>query len=91
MNGVIEMPLETETKFFDVNRAQWVADGHEGKWAVVRDSKLLDFYDSLETGYEAGMAAFKPGTFLLKQVTLKDDVETIQRAYWGASGRQRAI
>ena len=85
------MALEDETKYFDSNRAQWIKDGHEGEWAVIHDRQLLGFYRSLEEGYGAGVAQFGAGNFLLKQVSPEDQVETIQRAYWGASDRQEAI
>ena len=76
--------LERESAFFDVHRAEWIDQGHEGAWAVVHGKELLGFYESIEAGYAAGRAKYEPGSFLLKQVTPRDEVETIQRAYWGA-------
>ena len=76
--------LERETAFFNAHRIKWIEEGHEGEWAVVYGEELLGFYESVEAGYAAGRGNYEPGLFLLKQVTPKDEVETIQRAYWGA-------
>ncbi len=85
------MCFRVETDFFNEHRVQWVADGQEGQWAVIHERELLGFYGSLEEAYGAGVARFGAGNFLLKQVSTEDNVETIQRAYWGASDQQEAI
>lgn len=84
------MALETETAFYNSSRHQWIDEGHLNKWAVVQGSQLLGFYDSIESGYEAGVAEYGPGNFLLKQVTAEDGVDTIQRVFWGSSDPQKA-
>ena len=87
----ILMALEVETEFFNRNRAQWISEGHEKQWVVIQGNELLEFYSSLEGGYEAGAAKYGVGNFLLKQLTPDDRIETIQRVHWGASGREDAI
>ncbi len=85
------MALEAETKYFDSNRAQWIKDGREDQWAVVRQEELLGFYPSLAKAYAAGVERFGSGSeFLAKQVTPDDPVEIIQRVYWGTGG-QKAV
>ena len=84
------MALETETAYYNNMRDQWIRENHEGEWAVVNGSQLHGFYDSIESGYEAGVAEYGPGNFLLKQVTAEDGVETIQRVFWGTSDRKKA-
>ena len=82
------MVLDVETKYFNSNRAQWIEDGHEDEWAVVRQVELLGFYPSLAEAYAAGVECFGSGIeFLAKRVTPDDPVETIQRVYWGTGGQ----
>lgn len=85
------MTLETETEYFNRNRARWIEEGHEGKWVVVCAEEVLGFFPTLEDGYEAGVNKFDAGNFLLKQVTPEDKVETIRRVHWGAGGRKATI
>lgn len=79
--------MTRELAFFDQNRRHWVEEGHEGEWAVVHDEALLGFFDSLEDAYRQGAQRYGRGDFLVKEVTLTDRVEKIQRASWGKGGQ----
>lgn len=86
------MPLEIETEYFNRNRAEWIKDGSEGRWAVVREERLLGFFASIEVAYEAGVAEFGDSVeFLVKQVTPRDEVETVQRVHWESSVSEDAV
>lgn len=82
--------LATELAYFDRHRAEWVQQGHEGEWVVVRGNELLGFFPTLEEAYKAGVKKFGPGDILVKEVTVQERVEKIQRAHWRASGQQQA-
>jgi len=84
------MPLEQEQAFFEKNRQQWISAGHEDDWAVVHGDQLHGFFKTIGTGYDAGVKEFGAGNFLLKQITPTDEIETIQRMYWGASAEKQA-
>ena len=61
------MRFETETRFFNEHRREWIEEGHEGEWAAVHGTTLLGFFETAEDGYAAGVERFGTGGFLLKQ------------------------
>ncbi len=73
------MVLDRELAFFRNSRQKWIADGKEGKWVAIHDESLLDFYDSLDAAYKAGVEAWGNVAFLAKQVRSSEPVETLQR------------
>lgn len=75
--------LEQEQRFFDDHRDQWVRDGHEGEWAVVKCDELIGFYQTLDEGFEVGVERFGAGNFLVKEVSSEDQADVIQRVDWG--------
>ena len=79
--------LTQELALFDSNRRQWVEDGHTGEWAVVHGGALVGFFASFEEAYGEGARQFGREDFLVKEVTLTDRVEKIQRAFWGQGGK----
>lgn len=83
------MSLEKEKRYFEEHRAQWVSEGHTGKWAVISGEELLGFYESFEHAYGAGAGKLTPGEFLVKEVKPKDNVEVIQRVFWGDLGQRQ--
>lgn len=79
--------LSSELSYFDANRKAWVQEGHEGEWAVVHGASLIGFFHSLEDGFREGARRFGKADFLVKEVTLEDRIEKIQRASWETRGR----
>ena len=78
--------LETETAFFESQRKQWIADGREGKYAVVHQETLLGFFEDLGEAYQAGASQHGAGNFLAKRVTPEDKVEIVHRVQLRRSG-----
>jgi len=74
--------LVRELAYFDQNRGKWVEEDHQGEWAVIHEEALVGFFDSLEDAYSEGAQRFGREDFLAKEVTLRDRVEEIQRAFW---------
>lgn len=75
------IPLQQETEFFEAHREEWVRE-NPGKWAVVRGTELLGFFDDVGEGYSAGLERYGNVPFLVKRVTKVDDPEIIQRVYF---------
>lgn len=73
---MLAMPdaLEKELDFFESKRAEWVQH-HEGKYALVKEHELADFFDSAEAAYSAGIAKWGNVPFLIKRVLKNDPVE----------------
>ncbi len=61
------LPLEAEVLVFDQHRDEWIRDGHENQWVVIRAPKVVRFFDSLRDGYLAGLREFGAGVpFMVK-------------------------
>ena len=65
------MPLETELRYFEDHRAEWVRL-YPGKFVVIKGEVLVGPYDTNEAAYNAGVAKFGTEGFLVKQVVEKD-------------------
>jgi hypothetical protein len=64
----VASPLETELRVFEEGRQSWVQT-HLGKFVVIQDETVLDFYDQYEDAYRAGVKGFGANrSFLIKQV-----------------------
>lgn len=83
------MALEAENEYFDEHRDGWLAQGHEGKWAVVYGTELLGLFPKVEDGFRAGVEKWGAVTFLVKRITPKDRIEKITRARIPAGERLR--
>jgi hypothetical protein len=61
-------PLETELRVFADRRQEWVRT-HLGKFVVIQDETVLDFFDQYEDAFRAGVKRFGADrNFLIKQV-----------------------
>lgn len=66
--GMGVSPLETELRVFEDRRQEWVRT-HLGKFVVIQDETVLDFFDQYEEAFRAGVKRFGAGrNFLIKQV-----------------------
>jgi len=80
--------IQAASNYFDAHRVAWAQAGHEGEWAAVHGTDLLGFFPSLADGYQHGVERFAPGTFIVKQVSLDEDVQIIHRVAWSFLGVQ---
>ena len=67
------MALETELKFFNANRAKWLAD-HKGKFVLVKGEELVGAFDTAENAYVEGVGRFGNTPFLVKQILDEEPV-----------------
>jgi len=67
-------PLETELKVFEEHRRLWAAN-HPGKFVVIQDNTVLDFFEEYGSAFKAGLKAFGlDRSFLIKQVWMEEPV-----------------
>jgi hypothetical protein len=59
--------LDQEIAAYDAMSADLEAQ-HMGKWALVRDRKLVGIYDSFEKAAEEAVSRFGRGPYLIRQV-----------------------
>ena len=66
--------LDTELRFFERNRAEWLKSA-PGKWALVKGESLVGTFDSAENAYVEGVRRFGNVSFLVKQILESDPVQ----------------
>jgi hypothetical protein len=74
--------LEKETEFFDAHRMEWVKTA-EGKHALIKDDRLIGFFDSDEAAYKEGARLFGIEPFLIKDVLPQDPILNIPALTYG--------
>lgn len=69
------MALETELATFEAIKATLLAN-HEGKFALIKGADFLGSFDTAENAYAEGIKRFGRGEFLIKRISVKDEVYT---------------
>jgi Family of unknown function (DUF5678) len=64
----VASPLEAELRLFEERRPEW-ARAHLGKFVVIQDEDVLNFFDQYEEAYRAAVKKYGlKRNFLIKQV-----------------------
>jgi len=79
---VTHMALETEIKYFEAHRAEWLKH-HAGKFALVRGEDLVGVYDTSDAAYEEGVERWGNVAFLVKQILSVDPIEQMPAFVYG--------
>jgi hypothetical protein len=69
--------LGRELDFYHEKLPEW--GEHEGKYALIHDQQLVDFYSSYEDAIKVGYAQFGLEPFLVKQVHALEQVQFVSR------------
>jgi hypothetical protein len=65
---MVATPLETELRVFADRKPEWV-QSQLGRFVVIQDEIVLDFFDRYEDAFRAGVKKFGvERSFLIKQV-----------------------
>ena len=64
--------LDTELKFFEKNKAEWLKL-YAGKFVLVKGEELVGFYDTTETAISEGIKRFGTESFLVRRVLPQDE------------------
>jgi len=65
-------PLEQELKVFTENKSKW-AENHPGKFALVKGTELIGFFDQAESALAEGARLFGAESFLVRLVSASED------------------
>jgi len=77
MNEGIAMALEKELATYKAKLSELTQ--HEGKFVLVHDDRIVDFFSTYEDAIKAGYQNFKLEPFLVKQVLTTEPVFFITR------------
>lgn len=77
------MELEKELKYFESIKDE-LLKYHEGKYALIKDEKLIDTFTKMEEAYEAGVKKFGAEPFLIKRIVKEESTESIPSLMTGA-------
>lgn len=67
------MQLDRELGVFEAHRADLIAAGHEGRWALVHDTGVVGTFDTKSAAFDEGFDRFGTG-FLVKEILREDRV-----------------
>ncbi len=66
-----------DLKFYREKLPEWAE--HEGKYALIHDQRLVDFYSSYDDAIKIGYSKFGLQPFLVKQVQTLEQIQFISR------------
>ena len=72
------MALEKELAAYNAHLPEWKE--HEGRYVLIQDDAVVDFFTSYEDALKAGYQRFGLQPFLVKQVHAIEQVQFISRA-----------
>ena len=70
------MALETELQVFDSKKVELLSH-HEGKFALIIGTELIDTFDQWEAAYQAGLEKKGNVPMLIKRVVRDENLETV--------------
>lgn len=65
--------LEQESKFFNDNVANWVAE-HLGQFVLISGTEVIGFYKTIDEAFAEGGKRFGLGDFFVKQILTAEQV-----------------
>lgn len=69
--------LKKELEFYHQKLPEW--GEHEGKYALIHDGQLVDFYSSYDDAIKIGYAKFGLEPFFVKRVRALEQVQFVTR------------
>lgn len=69
--------LDKDLEFYREKLPEWTE--HEGKYALIRNQRLVDFYSSYDDAIKIGYSEFGLEPFLVKRVNTLEQVQFISR------------
>ncbi len=71
------MSLETEKQTYEENLSEWTE--HEGKYVLIKDSDVVDFFDTYADAINQGYKKFGLDPFFVKRVQRVEMVQFVTR------------
>lgn len=69
--------LKKELDFYHEKLPEWAE--HEGKYVLIHDGQLVDFYTSYDDAIKAGYSEFGLEPFLVKRVRTVEQIQFVSR------------
>jgi hypothetical protein len=63
-----DSPLKTEWELFRRERPRLLAEGHEGRWVLVKGEAIIGLFDSGDEAYNVGLERFGVVPMLVQQI-----------------------
>ena len=64
-----DSPIYEEVKTFHRELPRLLAEGHEGKWALIHGKEVIGLFETLDDGYRAGREQFLFQPFIVQPVS----------------------
>jgi hypothetical protein len=71
------MLLDAALKTFERRLPELLAEQHEGKFVLIHEDEVADFFDTYADAIQAGYDRFELKPFLVKRVAAKEQVQFI--------------
>ncbi|WP_171180660.1 hypothetical protein [Ruegeria sp. HKCCD8929] len=72
-------PLEVEIKTYNEKLSELLA--HDGKFVLIKDAEVIDFFDAYQDALKAGYERFDDGVFLVKRIASSEHVAFFTRDF----------
>ncbi|MCL5674217.1 MAG: DUF5678 domain-containing protein [Candidatus Omnitrophica bacterium] len=76
------MELEKELKFYERKKEEFLKE-HENQFVLIKDEKVIGFYNSPEEAYDEGAKLFGLEPFFIKEVVRNEQIESIPALTYG--------
>jgi hypothetical protein len=70
--------LKTEYEFYKAIKPKLLEEGREGKFVLIKEKSVIDFFNTEKDAYEGGVKKFGTLPFLIQKVSKEEPVESIQ-------------
>jgi hypothetical protein len=80
-------PLAVEWEFYRREVGQFLAEGREGQWVLIKGEEILGFFETREAGADAGYKRFliPPQPFLVHQIQTRERLLRVSRMWMAGS------
>ena len=77
----MDSQLKAEYEFYKATKKQLLEEGREGKFVLIREKAIIDFFNTEKEAYEEGVKKFGTTPFLIQKVSQDEPIESIQHFY----------
>jgi hypothetical protein len=75
-------PISQEWDFYRREAARLLAEGHEGKWVLIKGEEVLGFFDTRRQASDEGHKRFLLQGFLVHQIKTREPVSRVSCYRW---------
>jgi hypothetical protein len=75
-------PLSTEWDVYRREVGRLLAEGHEGRWILIKGEEILGIFDKREDASTLGYKRFLLDGFLVHQIQTRERIYRVAPIYW---------